>query len=1364
MRRTKTRGVRRPDAAARSRRAKPISDTARQAVVGLGASAGGLAAFESFFRAMPPDSGAAFVVIQHLDPTHQSLTAELLSKHARMPVVQVEHDTPAGPDRVYVIPPNRYLSIDNGTLRLTAPTEPRGMRMPVDLFLRSLARDQKERAVGIILSGTGTDGALGLKEIKAAGGMTIAQAPETAQYDGMPRSAILTAGVDHVLPVDRMPEVVLQYLRHAYVRRGTDEAPALADQAVDDLMPVLAILHARSKFDFRCYKKESLRRRVQRRMSLHHLTRLTDYLRVLRSDPDEVNALRKDLLISVTSFFRDSQAWQALEQHVIPRIVERKDPSHGVRVWVPSCATGEEAYSVAMLLIEQLVAAEKNCVLQIFASDVDTDALEVARAGIYPESIAADVSPERLRRFLVKEGNSYRVHKDLRESVIFAQQNLLSDPPFSKIDLITCRNVLMYLEPATQRKLLGLLHFSLADGGYLFLGTAESIGDQDDLFEPVVKKWHVFRRIGPTRRDKVEFPVTPLLTPATDVPLPAAAGPPLGRITSLAQQAVLERFAPACVVITRRGDILHFSGPTSDYLVQPQGSPTQHLFALAREGLHSRLRGAVHRAIRDDQIVVASATVRRGRTLQRVRLTVEPLTGSTGTNGLLLVAFEDETRASRSRQSLPMDVGDESLVRQLERELKTTRDDLRSTIEQLETANEELKASNEEVMSANEELQSTNEELQTSKEELQSLNEELSTINAQLQAKVDELEQTNNDLDNLLSSTNVATIFLDPSFHIRGFTPAANALFNLISTDVGRPLSDIAQRFTDRELLADAKSVLEQLVPIRKEVKTHDGHWYLRQVLPYRTRDNRIEGVVITFENAAEEVLAEARVRAEAIVDTVREPLLVLDASLRVLSANVPFYRTFETSHELAENRLLDELDDGAWDAPALRDALRRILPDGTPMVDVEVHRDFPRIGQRTMLLNARRLAGRGGQSDLILLAMEDVTERRRQEREIMRGESVIRAIVESAADAIITVDERGSILSFNPGAERIFGYSSDDAIGQPFATLVPSRTTAGGDGEVTHSLGIDTTSGVVSAREVVGRRKAGTTFPAELAVGAYEDGAGRNLVCTVRDITERVRVHEETARHQNELARVLRVATLGELAAGLAHELGQPLAAMANLLEACAAKIRAGNRPRSEVLKLVRQAVTQSLRAGRIVRHVTALVRRGERRVETFDIRRLIDLDAGLVSAELAHHSITLRLELGDAALPVHACRVEIEQVILNLAQNAVDAIVRKDGARREIVLRTSRGTGETAQVAVIDSGGGIPYSVTSRMFEPFFSTKHDGLGMGLAICRSIVEAHGGRLWLAPDQSAAGTAICFALPLAPRRRVRRPDAAKNRR
>jgi two-component system CheB/CheR fusion protein len=753
----------------------------------------------------------AFVLVQHLDPTHPSQIAELLGRCTAMSVVQVEADTPVEADHVYCMPPGRYLSISGRTLRLTEPVETGSVRMPIDFFLRSLGADARERGIGIILSGTGTDGTLGLRAIKAAGGLAIAQDPGTAEHDGMPRSAIADGAIDHVLSPEQMPDVLLAFLRHPSAR-GPTGLPVAEPIEHDPLDDVLAVLRDRTTFDFRSYKRSTLERRIGRRMGLKHSECVADYAQLLRQDSTEVAALCDDLLISVTSFFRDPEAWRILQEQVVRPLVARKKANAAFRVWVPGCATGEEAYSIAMLLIDEREAAAKSFPIQIFASDVDAGALEVGRAGLYSEGIVAAVPAARRRRFFIDEKHGSRVGKELRESVVFARQNLLADPPFSRVDLICCRNLLMYLEPEAQRRIFSLLHFALVEGGHLLLGTAETIGQQQDLFAVVSKHWRIYRRIGPTRYDKVRFPVMEesALGRRDQSPL----HPRSGRLGALAQQVLTERFVPACVLINRKYEILYFAGPTEDYLIQPTGVPTEDLMSRLRDGLPTKLRGAIRRVIREgERPVVIASTVRRGDAWHRVKVTVEPLAGIGELEGFLLISFADEAPLTPPVLHSASSAGghDESVTRQLEDELETTREELQGSIGDLESSNEELKVVNEEVMSVNEELRSSNEELETSKEELQSLNEELSTVNMQLEDKVTELEQANNDLDNLLTSTNIATIFLDTNFHVRRFTPAATRLFKLTPADHGRRIGDVVGRGIDPDLPQDSEAVLARL-------------------------------------------------------------------------------------------------------------------------------------------------------------------------------------------------------------------------------------------------------------------------------------------------------------------------------------------------------------------------------------------------------------------------------------------------------------------------------------------------------------------------------------------------------------------------
>ncbi|MGH7527113.1 MAG: CheR family methyltransferase, partial [Gemmatimonadales bacterium] len=670
-----------------------------------------------FFSAMPAQSGLGFVVIPHLDPTHVSHLPELLGRHTPMPVEQAHDGAPVQAEHVHIIPPNALLTIKGGVLHLGAAVARPGIPRPIDGFLRSLAEYQQERAICIIFSGTGSDGTLGLKAIKAEGGLVMVQSPDTAEHDGMPRSAIATGLVDYVLPVEEMPAALLEYVEHAHLRGAPIPVPA--DPRHDPLHAILALLRTREGHDFRCYKKAMLLRRIHRRMGLNHIAAIGDYGQYLGDTPAELKALAKDLLIGVTEFFREPEAWAVLEEEVIPAFVAAKHPEAPLRVWVTGCATGEEAYSLGMLLLERVASSERNGELQIFATDIDRHALEIARVGTYPEGMASSLAPERLTRFFTRADNSYRVKKELREAVVFAPQNLITDAPFSRLDLIICRNLLIYLEPELQQKVIALFHFALNRNGYLFLGKSETVGRQLSLFEPLSKKWRIYRRSGSVRHRPVDVPLIPEALPGERPGGPRPRPQRPGDHGEVCRALLLARYAPAAVLVNRDCQTLYFHGQTDDYLVHPGGEPTDDLLAMAREGLRLKLRAALHRAMREEQPAVVVTQVKRGGTFLPVQVTVTPVEDQRQGVGLWLVTFSAPPAAEA--EPAPRAIDESAAVGHLEEELASAKKELESVVADLESANEELKVSNEEAMSMNEELQSTNEELETSKEELQSL-------------------------------------------------------------------------------------------------------------------------------------------------------------------------------------------------------------------------------------------------------------------------------------------------------------------------------------------------------------------------------------------------------------------------------------------------------------------------------------------------------------------------------------------------------------------------------------------------------------------------------------------------------------------
>lgn len=887
---------------------KPKVDGQPPIVVGIGASAGGLEALKGFFGAMPPNTGLVLIVVVHLDPAHESLMPELLAKSTALTVEQARDRQPLESDHAYIIPPNRTLTLDQGLIRVREVADRRGLRGTIDHFFRSLAEGQHDKAVAIVLSGTGTEGTLGAQAVKAEGGMVMAQAPDTAAQPGMPNSVIATGLVDIVLAPSKMPQALLKYVRSTRLHRVA--RPTTGETKSNGLQSILAVLRARTKHDFRGYKKGTLHRRIQRRMGLQQIESVTKYADFLRSHPAEADRLFKDLLIGVTSFFRDPPAFDELAHKVLRGLVKDRDPDTPIRIWVPGCATGEEAYSIAIAMAEQIAAARSACRVQIFATDVGDHALEIARGGTYPESIALDITPRRLQRFFKREGHRYTIVTSIRETVVFAVQNLISDPPFSKLDLVSCRNVLIYLEPDVQQKLLALFHFALAPGGYLFLGSAEGVGPLDELFASISKRRGVFRRIGPVKPPPLEFP-TPQLALA-DADRGNAKGKPEPTAAALADDQLLRHLAPAAVVVRRTGQIVRFYGGMDRYIHLPKGEATLDIFTLARDPLKPTLRAVLHDAVRQKRkTVLDTLDIKRDKGRSTLRITVRPLRGQTTAESLWLMIFEELPSSPRAG-GRHASGKQPALVRRLEAELRATKKEQQHLIEQLESGNEELQAANEEILSMNEELQSTNEELVTSKEELQSMNEELTTLNAQLQDKVQELTTVNDDLANLLVSTDIATVFIDTDFRIKRFTTAATHLLNLVPSDAGRPIKHFATNLVDVDLSLEARAVLKTLTPIEKEVAAEDGRQYLIRVLPYRAEGKAVQGVVLTL------------VDVTALKNTERE-LRVARDQLRQMNHTLE-RRVTERTKWLTLMHALTRAVNGAssWDE-ALRLLLRRI-------------------------------------------------------------------------------------------------------------------------------------------------------------------------------------------------------------------------------------------------------------------------------------------------------------------------------------------------------------------------------------------------------------------------------------------------------
>lgn len=832
-------------------------------IVGIGASAGGLEAFEQFFTHLPPDTGMAFVLVQHLDPTHKSILTDLIRRYTRMQVFEVEDGMKVQPDFAYIIPPNRDMAILHGSLHLIEPVAPRGQRLPIDYFFRSLAQDQQERAMAIVLSGTGSDGTLGIKAIKGEGGMVMVQSPESARYDGMPRSALNTGVADYVLPPEDMSRQLIAYVQLAIGKKVANGKLPLPTTE-DEIKKVFILIRSQTGHDFSLYKDNTILRRIERRMTVNQISELHFYVRYLQQNPMEVETLFKELLIGVTSFFRDPEAFEALKSKVIPEIFRTRPEDHSVRVWVPGCATGEEAYTIAILIRDYMESQRLRHDVQVFATDIDGEAIESARQGIYPDSIAMDVPAEYLKRYFVHTDSTLQVEQSLREMMVFATQSITKDPPFSKLDLISCRNVLIYMGSELQKRVLPLFHYALHGEGFMFLGHSESLGESDKLFSVVDRKWKIFRSRGGIApgMPRVGFP-----PPHSDLDVDRfrsrEANRGGGKISyrDLTEKMLLQDHTPAAVLVDESSNALFVHGGTGDFLEPARGEANLNLLSMARSGLRLEITTALRKARGQKKDVrVEGILVGEGEATRLVDLSVRVVTDPPALRGLMLVLFErralPEATADHTDKFVVVGSGDER-VRELEHELAATHEHLQTTIEELETSNEELTSTNEEMQSSNEELQSTNEELETSKEELQSVNEELMTVNAELETKVQELSQSNNDMNNLLAATEIGTLFLDLDLNIKRFTPSVTDIIKLIQSDLDRPLSDIAYNLGGVNLVERSAAVLDTLIAFEEEVRTGSDRYYLLRILPYRTTRNVIDGVVVTFVNVSERRRAE---------------------------------------------------------------------------------------------------------------------------------------------------------------------------------------------------------------------------------------------------------------------------------------------------------------------------------------------------------------------------------------------------------------------------------------------------------------------------------------------------------------------------
>ena len=1110
-------------------------------VVGLGGSAGGLSAMQRFFENAGTDSGAAYVVILHLSPDHESSMAEILQRSTPMPVRQVTGPVTVEPDHVYVIPPGKHLSMTDGKLCLAEIERARGRRVTVDLFFRTLADTHGPRATAIVLSGADSDGAIGIKRIKERGGLTVAQDPTEAEHDGMPRAAIGTGMIDWVLRVEEMParlasfrasEARLKLPAEKKSPPAAQEEPGVGDEAA--LREVLTFLRMRMGHDFSYYKRATVLRRIARRMQVNNTETLPLYLDFLRTHAGEAGALLQDLLISVTNFFRDRETFQALEAHV-PALFQNKRTEDEVRVWVAACATGEEAYTLAMLLLEYAGTLEAPPPIQIFATDIDPVSIATAREAVYPETIAADVSDERLRRFFQKEHRGYRVRREVRELVLFALHDVLKDAPFSRLDLISCRNLLIYLNRKAQARAFEIFHFALRAEGRLCLSASESADDASALFSPLDKKHRIYARravqrvsvpVLPGSHAREHAPLVPMIAVGkaasrSENTAAAPASAPLlealGRPWSEVHFRLIERLGPPSLLVDANYEVLHLSESVSRFL-QFAGEPTMNLLRVVHPMLRPELRAALFQASQTGTpvdlrgIIVDFSGERRA-----VDVGVRPAHDLAA--GCLLVVFREREEADTGEkppgESLAVQ-GHAAVLQQIEAELDLTKRQLRENIEQSEAQTEEMKASNEELQAMNEELRSASEELETGREEVQSINEELSTVNQELKLKVEELSRSNSDLQNLMASTNIATIFLDRQLCVQRFTPPALSLFNIIATDVGRPLSDLTHHLAYPEITAEAERVIERLEVAEHEVQHADGRWFLARMLPYRTEEDRIDGVVLTFvditrRRAAEAAQRESDARARALIANLPGgAAFIVDRDLRYLLAEgEALGLAGMKSEDLVGRTIFEAL------APELAESYepyyRRALAGESFVCEHESH-------GRCFLTRGVPLRAPSGDVTSVLVVSYDIDERKRAETALRASEERLRLMIENAHDyAIFSMDVERRITSWNPGAERVLGFSEKEIVGQSADVIFTPEDRAAGEAEGEFNTALEKGRSADDRWHV---RKDGSRFFATGVLMAMRDSGGEivGYVKILRDQTERRRAQEALEESRAEL------------------------------------------------------------------------------------------------------------------------------------------------------------------------------------------------------------------------------------------------------
>lgn len=1360
----------------------------RLPVVGLGGSAGSISALQKFFAAMAPDSGMAFVVVLHLAPEHVSVLDSILANSTTMRVQSAQDGQQLQANTVYVIPPGKILTASDDRLKLTRFELERGKRMAVDLFFRTLADTYGARATAIILSGADGDGALGLKRVKERGGLTIAQEPSEAEHVGMPQTAIDTGMVDWVLPVGEMPARLTEYRRNeARLRLPSEggpefpkESPPSTTQDVDEnaLREILAYLRVRTARDFSYYKRATILRRISRRMQVNGTTTMGDYLAFLRTHAGESGALQQDLLISVTNFFRDHEVFEALKEK-IPGLFEGKVAGDAIRVWTPACATGEEAFSIAILLHEYAAALESPPIIQVFATDLAEDVIATARDGLFPATIQADVSEERLRRFFTKEPRGYRVRREVRESVLFAVHDVLRDAPFSRIDLITCRNLLIYLNVSAQKRVLDVFHFALRPKGLLLLGSSESVEEESSRWMCLDKKHRIFRQ---SPAAKIGMPVSigpDTVARAVDAQENARNGPAFhgvafsSRATTAVQRSLpaeaqpvsweelhfkmIERFSPPSIIVTRDYDIVHVSQNAGALLHFSVGEPSINLLQVVNPMLRIELRAALFRAAQANAPVeVFNVPVEMDDRAVSVDIRICPAEDIVP--DYLLVVLD--VREAPGPQVRPPQV-DEPAVRHLERENEEIKRRLRDVVEQYEASGEELKAGNEELQAMNEELRSSAEELETSREELQSINEELTTVNQELKTKVDELSKANTDFSNLMAATGVATIFLDRRLRIMRFTPTAVSLFNLIDTDLGRPLSDITHQLNYPNLQQDAQKVLTSLIPIKREAAAGE-RWYLAQILPYRTSEDQILGVVFSFvditdNKRAEQMLLDSKERMRMATESAGIYVWECDWVARTVTyaKNAARVLGFILPSSLEENLALVHPDDRTELTRQLESAWEK-----ESRFDVEFRFMHPQTGE-SIWQSAHGTYSKTGDARRFVAITQDITARKRREEAFQSSQERLRLMLENAREyAIFSLDFDRRVRSWNTGAERLLGYSESEIIGETADVIFTSEDREAGVPEQEIQTALKQGR---SSDERWHLRKDGTRFWGSGSLMSMHDGGSKviGFVKIFRDQTAERNAREALERSQADLWAALQenakarveaesaTRAKDQFMAILSHELRTPLTPVTmglHLLE----RLKDLPADASELLSMIKRNVQietrfidELLDVSRITHGKLEIIRK------PVDVHEIIRSAIATSKPDIEEKDQCIQVNLDAAEHTLMGDPDRLQQVFWNLLKNA--SKFTGEGGQIRII---SRNEDKKVLVEMADTGIGFLPEAASKIFDPFSQgadpviAHRGGLGLGLAIAKAIVEGHDGSIRAASAGPDQGSTFSVELPL----------------